>query len=292
MNKEYSIAIKKQAILKVENGAQLPFDDLVVVEEPLELQIRYFSKGKWEKRSLAVTMRTPGSDKDLAIGFLFSEGIIGRFSDISAIAEIESNVLVISLSETILVEMESLERNFYTTSSCGVCGKASIDKLAKTSCFFPQPTMPKIAAATLTKLPFLLRNIQSLFDQTGGIHAAAIFSPSGKLITFAEDVGRHNAVDKLIGNCLQKGQIPLRKEVLLLSGRISFELVQKAMMVGIPIIAAVGAPSSLAIELAEEAGITLIGFLKADRFNIYCGEERLRGKGLSRRKVEGRTEQF
>jgi len=292
MSKEYSGAIKKHSILKVENGSQLSFNDMVVVEEPLELQIRYFSKGKWVKRSLAVTMRTPGSDKKLAIGFLFSEGIIGRFSDITSIDEIESNMLVINLLETVLVEMETLERNFYATSSCGVCGKTSIDKLAKTSCFFPQPTMPKIAAVTLTKLPFLLRNIQSLFDQTGGIHAAAIFSPSGKLITFSEDVGRHNAVDKLIGNCLQKGQIPLRKEVLLLSGRISFELVQKAMMVGIPIIAAVGAPSSLAIELAEEAGITLIGFLKADRFNIYCGEERLRGKGLSRRKVEGRTEQF
>lgn len=275
MNKENSIAIKKQAIFKVEVGRQLPYEDLVVVEEPLEIQIRYFDKEKWLKKSLAVTMRTPGNDKDLAIGFLFSEGIVGRFSDITSVEEVEDNVLIINLLDAVVVEMDTLERNFYATSSCGICGKASIDKLAKTSCFFPQSGVPKISAITLTKLPYLLRNIQSLFDQTGGIHAAAIFSPTGQLIKLAEDVGRHNAVDKLIGNCLQDGEIPLRKEVLLLSGRISFELVQKAMMVGIPIIAAVGAPSSLAIELAEEAGITLIGFLKADRFNIYCGAERL-----------------
>jgi len=211
----------------------------------------------------------------LAIGFLFSEGIVGRFSDIVSLEEKGRNVLNVNLLKTVLVQIETLERNFYATSSCGICGKASIDKLAKTSCFFPQPAMPKISPTTLNKLPLLLRNIQSLFDQTGGIHAAAIFSPTGDLISLAEDIGRHNAVDKLIGNCLQEGQIPLRKEVLLLSGRISYELVQKAMMVGIPIIAAVGAPSSLAIELAEEAGITLIGFLKADRFNVYCGGERI-----------------
>ncbi len=275
MNKENSIAIKKQAIFKVEAGYQLPYEDLVVVEAPLEIQIRYFVKQKWQKKSLAVTMRTPGSDRDLAIGFLFSEGIIGRFSDIASVEKIEDNVLVINLLDTVLVEMDTLERNFYATSSCGICGKASIDKLTKTTCFFPRPAMPKISAITLTKLPLLLRSIQSLFDQTGGIHAAAIFSPTGQLITLAEDVGRHNAVDKLLGNCLQNGKIPLRKEVLLLSGRISFELVQKAMMIGIPIIAAVGAPSSLAIELAEEAGITLIGFLRGERFNVYCGVERL-----------------
>jgi len=275
MNKKDFMAIKKQAILKVEKGEHFPIDDLVVIEAPLEIQIRYFFKDKWVKKSLAVTMRTPGSDKDLAIGFLFSEGIVGRFSDIVSLEEKGRNVLNVNLLKTVLVQIETLERNFYATSSCGICGKASIDKLAKTSCFFPQPAMPKISPTTLNKLPLLLRNIQSLFDQTGGIHAAAIFSPTGDLISLAEDIGRHNAVDKLIGNCLQEGQIPLRKEVLLLSGRISYELVQKAMMVGIPIIAAVGAPSSLAIELAEEAGITLIGFLKADRFNVYCGGERI-----------------
>lgn len=278
MKKEYSMAIKKHAILKVENGVHLPFDDLVVIEAPLEIQIRYFSKGKWLKKSLAVTMRTPGNDKDLAIGFLFSEGIVGRISDIVSVDEIAQNVLIVNLLESVPIEMETLERNFYTTSSCGICGKTSIDKLAKTSCFFPQRALPKILTDTLITLPLLLRNIQSLFDQTGGIHAAAIFSSEGQLITWAEDVGRHNALDKLLGICLQNGQIPLRKEVLLLSGRISFELVQKAMMVGVPIIAAVGAPSSLAIELAEEAGITLIGFLKADRFNVYCGEDRLAGR--------------
>lgn len=275
MSETDSISIKKQSIWKVVEGQSTSIEDLVVVEAPLEIRMRYFSKGKWEKKSLAITMRTPGNDASLAIGFLFSEGIIGRFSDITAIEKIEDNVLVISLLDSVLVELETLERNFYVTSSCGVCGKASIEKLKKTSCFFPQPAMPKIAATTLTQLPFLLRNSQSLFDQTGGIHAAAIFSSSGQLIKFAEDVGRHNAVDKLIGNCMQNGPFPLRKALLMLSGRISFELVQKAMMAGIPIIAAVGAPSSLAIELAEEAGITLIGFLKSDRFNVYCGVERM-----------------
>ena len=278
MSETYSIAIKKQPIIKIVEGQHLPFEDLVVIEAPLEIRIHYFSKGKWTKKKLAVTMRTPGDDKSLAIGFLFSEGIIGHFSDITSIEKIEDNILIISLLKKVVVAMDTLERNFYATSSCGVCGKASIDKLTKTSCFFPRPALPKISPTTLGKLPLLLRDIQSLFDQTGGIHAAAIFSTRGDLVKVAEDVGRHNAVDKLIGHCLQNNQIPLRKEVLMLSGRISFELVQKAMMVGIPIIAAVGAPSSLAIELAEETDITLIGFLKAERFNVYCGEERLKGQ--------------
>jgi len=278
MKEEYSVAIKKQAILKVSSGNQLPFDDFVVIEEPLEIQLRYFYQSKWVKKSIAMTMRTPGKDVFLAIGFLFSEGIVGRFDDIQSIEKSPDNVLIVNLLETVVVEIDTLERNFYMTSSCGVCGKASIDKLRKVSCFFPQAKMPKISSVTLIKLPFLLRNTQSLFDQTGGIHAAAIFSSKGELISLAEDVGRHNAVDKLIGNCLQNGQIPLRKEILLLSGRISFELVQKAMMVGIPIIAAVGAPSSLAIELAEETGMTLIGFLRGERYNVYTGKERLKDK--------------
>lgn len=277
MTKKYAVAVKKQDIYKIEKEEQLTTVDLVVVEEPLEIRIHYFNKRKWVNKSLAVTMRTPGNDRELAIGFLFSEGIIGRFSDITKIEEVADNILTINLLETVVVEMDTLERNFYATSSCGVCGKASIDKLTKISCFYPQPAKPKILATTLIQLPILLRNTQSLFDQTGGIHAAAIFSTKGALISLAEDVGRHNAVDKLIGSSLQQGLIPLRKEVLMLSGRISFELVQKAMMVGIPIIAAIGAPSSLAIELAEEVGITLIGFLKSERFNIYCGVERLRG---------------
>lgn len=272
MSETDSISIKQQSIWKVTEGQSIATKDLVVVEAPLEIRIRYFSKGKWAKKSLAITMRTPGNDESLAIGFLFSEGIIGRFSDITSIGKIEDNILIISLLDSVVVELETLERNFYTTSSCGICGKASIDKIAKTSCFFPQPAVPKVSVTTLTHLPFSLRESQSLFDQTGGIHAAAIFSSSGQLIKFAEDVGRHNAVDKLLGECLKKGHIPLRKEILMLSGRISFELVQKAMMAGIPIIAAVGAPSSLAIELAEEVGITLIGFLKSARFNVYCGK--------------------
>lgn len=249
--------------------------DVVVTEEPLEIKIRFFQKEKWVTKRLAVTMRTPEKEEDLAVGFLFTEGILGNYAAVERIERIEKNVLLIHFIKKAKVELESVERNFYATSSCGICGKASIDKLEKVSCFFPQKNLPKLEGATILKLPQLLRNSQSVFEQTGGIHAAALFSPEGKLLAQTEDVGRHNAVDKLIGHCLRKGAIPLRNHILMLSGRVGFELVQKAMMAGIPIIAAVGAPSSLAIDLAEESGITLIGFLRGEQFNIYCGRERI-----------------
>lgn len=262
-------------ILKTENGYTYHAEDTIVVEEPLEIRIQYFSHNKWQKKSLAVTMRTPGNDEILALGFLFSEGIIAQISDVETITQLTTNVLLIRLLDHVVLDVDSIDRNFYVTSSCGVCGKASIEKLTKTSCFFPKANLPKINSQTLQSLPTVLRNAQTIFDETGGIHAAGLFSASGDLIALEEDVGRHNAVDKLIGACLQKGMIPLRQQILMLSGRVSFELVQKTMMAGIPIIAAVGAPSSLAIELAEESGITLIGFLREQRFNVYCGMERL-----------------
>lgn len=262
-------------IIKIENGQTIELTDQVVIEEPLEIQINYFATNKWLKKSLAITMRTPGNDEALALGFLFTEGIITKKEDIYSISIIANNVLIIKLVEGILFEVDKLERHFYTTSSCGVCGKASIEKLEKVACYYPRPNLPKITPSIIQQLPHLLRNRQAVFDQTGGIHAAALFDSHGELIMIQEDVGRHNAVDKLIGKSLEKELIPLRMNILLLSGRISFELVQKAMMAGIPIIVAVGAPSSLAIELAEESGITLIGFLRGEKFNIYCGSERV-----------------
>lgn len=268
-------AVSEKTIFKVQDGVRQTVTDSVVIEEPLEIQIRYFLKDKWFKKKLAVTMRTPGNDTALALGFLFAEGIIATKTAIEFIEQVEDNVLMVKFLKTIKVNLTSLERNFYATSSCGVCGKASIEKLEKITCFFPQKNLPKITHTTLLALPKSLRNNQSIFEETGGIHAAGLFLPTGELIDYAEDVGRHNALDKLIGNCLQKERIPLRNHILMLSGRVSFELVQKAMMAGIPITAAVGAPSSLAIALAEENGMTLIGFLRGKRFNVYSGVGRI-----------------
>lgn len=277
MHAVFSKAIINKSIHKFSKNTNNSANDTIVVEEPLEIRIRFFRHKKWITKSLAVTMRTPGNDEQLATGFLFTEGILANKDAIESTQMVKDNILIINLMKEVEVDFDSLERNFYATSSCGVCGKASIEKLEKISCFFPQKDLPKISSEVVLNLPNLLRNIQSVFDQTGGIHAAGLFSPKGKLLAQAEDVGRHNAVDKLIGDCLQNGQIPLRNHVLMLSGRVGFELVQKAMMAGIPIIAAVGAPSSLAIELAEETGMTLIGFLRGERFNVYCGVERITG---------------
>ena len=277
MSQEYAEVVKAQSIFKVTNGQFTELQDQVVVEEPLEIQIRFFDKHKWQKKQLAVTMRTPKRDAELAIGFLFTEGIIGRYTDIESIQLLEDNVLIVNLIKEVKVDLVSVERNFYATSSCGLCGKASIEKLTKIGCFFPQKHLPKISIEMIQNLPEALRKTQSIFEQTGGIHAAGLFEPTGNLLAFAEDVGRHNAVDKLIGHCLKISVFPLRNHILMLSGRVSFELVQKAMMAGVPIIAAVGAPSSLAIELAEESGITLIGFVREGRLNVYSGIERFMG---------------
>ncbi len=268
-------AVSEKTIFKIENGIQQTVIDSVVIEEPLEIQIRYFLNGKWLKKNLVLTMRTPGNDSALALGFLFTEGIIATRTDIDTIEQVEVNILIVNFLQVVKLNLSSLDRNFYATSSCGVCGKASIEKLEKITCFYPQKNLPKLDITTLLTLPKILRNTQSVFEETGGIHAAGLFLPTGELIDYAEDVGRHNAVDKLIGHCLQKKLMPLRNHILMLSGRISFELVQKAMMAGIPIIAAVGAPSSLAIELAEENGMTLIGFLRGERFNVYSGVGRI-----------------
>lgn len=247
--------------------------DSLAVEAPLEVQI-------WDHQNnlyfpFNVTMRTPGSDQELALGFLFAEGIIGKMEDVLQLEEAAEDLIRIMLSPKIRLNKSDIDRNFFTSSSCGVCGKKSLEKIAQESCYFPPKASPVINIAELIALPQQLFNAQSLFQLTGGIHGAGLFDMKGKLLLAREDVGRHNALDKLIGAALQQELVPWREAALVLSGRISFELVQKASMLGIPFIIAVGAPSSLAVELAEDCGITLIGFTKAERCNIYTGAERL-----------------
>ena len=268
---------------RIENGQAQYRTDILAREEPLELKLAYGPRGQRQSRSLAVTMRTPGQDEELAAGFLFTEGVIGKAEDIKemrhvgdALApEARENILLVELDEELPVDFEKLNRHFFTSSSCGVCGKASIDMVRSVSCYFPRRNHPLIHASIVQAMPEKLAQQQALFECTGGIHAAAIFSPEGELWMAREDVGRHNALDKLIGAALLQGQIPLRGQAILLSGRLSFELVQKSVMAGVPILAAVGAPSSLAVELGEEYGMTLVGFLRGQAFNVYCGVERV-----------------
>jgi FdhD protein len=239
--------------------------DAVAIEEPLEIRIG--------ERPLAVTMRTPGDDFDLVSGFVFTEGVIRSPSDIEGIREWGSpNVVRIALREGVAIDWQRLQRHFYSTSSCGVCGKASIDALRVHAS--PVSSAVRIEAAVALRLPELLRERQDVFAATGGLHAAGIFTVEGSLIRVREDVGRHNAVDKAIGSLWREG-VPLGDKALAVSGRAGFEIVQKAAVAGIPILAAVGAPSSLAVELAHEFGLTLLGFVREGRFNVYAGEERL-----------------
>jgi FdhD protein len=277
-------ALTPSEIIKVSNSDVKHVNDLLSVEEPLEIILVHFLDGNWVEKNIAVTMRTPGNDIDLTIGFLFTEGIIQSYDQIKRIEEsvsIESNNGLISnqikfhLKENIQFDMLKLERNFYTTSSCGVCGKASIDAV-KIACPIIVPSEKwKIEKQVLLTLNDSLRNAQENFNFSGGIHASALFDLNGELIDIKEDVGRHNALDKLIGSAVQTNEIPLFNHILFLSGRVSFELVQKASMVGFRMICAVGAPSSLAVDLAEELDITLVGFLRDNRFNIYAASERI-----------------
>ncbi len=254
-----------------------PRDDLLAVEEPLEIQLGYERKGWRVHKSVSITMRTPGSDDELAAGFLFTEGIIGAAAHIESIRAEETNVVRVELRAGIAVDLRRLERHFYTTSSCGVCGKASIAALNLPNLARPATGRPVFDAETIHGLPATLRGTQAVFDQTGGLHAAALFDPAGQLAALREDVGRHNAVDKLIGSQLLAGKsAPMDGHLLFVSGRASFELVQKALAAGLPILAAVGAPSSLAVGLAQAHGMTLLGFVRGGRFNIYAGEKRIR----------------
>jgi FdhD protein len=257
-------------------GAEERYDQLAV-EEPLEIQVAYQSAGQNERKSISVTMRTPGNDAELAAGFLFTEGIIHSKNQIDGIAHaaFDENRVVVTFPGGFEPLLGALERNFYTTSSCGVCGKASIDAIKTRSVYANAQEGPILKKELLYQLTEQIARHQNTFETTGGLHASALFDVSGQFLMLREDVGRHNALDKLIGAALLADQLPLESHVLLLSGRASFELIQKAAMAGIRIVAAIGAPSSLAVQLAEESGITLVGFLKRDKFNIYTGHHRI-----------------
>ncbi len=265
-------------VLAVEGeGSERRGDDLVV-EEPLEVRVIDERNGRRRRSPLAVTMRTPGHDLELAVGFLVSEGVIRDRREVAKVEhcreEPAPNVVEVTLAPGVNFDAEALRRNVYTTSSCGICGRAALDRV-RVACPRRPQGVARLAPAVLRSLPATLAEAQSLFARTGGLHATALFDAGGRLLLVREDVGRHNAFDKLLGALLHTGELPADDRLVLLSGRASYELVQKAVLGGIPVVAAVGAPSSLAVELATEYGITLIGFLRGDRFNVYSGTERL-----------------
>jgi FdhD protein len=257
--------------------------DSIAVEEPLEIQVIAAAANAAAAKSISITMRTPGNDEELAIGFLFTEGIITDRDHVLAVSPAGQPDRVSGLRNTIRVEMSAdveldlarLERHFYTTSSCGVCGKASLDALQVTGQVSLDSVETRFSAAMLLALPGRIRALQPVFVETGGLHAAAVFGPDGEIRVVREDVGRHNATDKVVGAMLQTGNVPGHSSGLFVSGRASFELMQKALVAGIPLLAAVGAPSSLAVDTAKEFGMTLVGFLRDGTFNIYAGGERI-----------------
>ncbi|MET7256761.1 formate dehydrogenase accessory sulfurtransferase FdhD [Dyadobacter fermentans] len=270
-------SITSHKIVRINGYNAEELDDQLAVEEPLEIQIAFQAEGQKERKSISVTMRTPGNDPELAAGFLFTEGIIHSKSQIDGIANspFDENKVVVTFSAGVEPKLGSLERNFYTTSSCGVCGKASIDAIKTRSVYAHAREEWILKKAVLYRLVEQIVRHQNTFETTGGLHASALFDISGQFLMLREDVGRHNALDKVIGAALLTGELPLNKHILLLSGRASFELIQKAAMAGIGMVAAIGAPSSLAVQLAAESGITLVGFLKNDKFNIYTGHHRI-----------------
>jgi len=268
--------VRRQSIDAVRDGIRTRRDDLVVVEEPLEIRLARLGE-PGPGRPISITMRTPGSDVELALGFLHGEGLIRSNRDVASVHECgaDRNVVRIELAADAPLDLARLERNFYTSSSCGVCGKASLEAVAAMMAAKPVEGAGNVSAALLRSLAGRLHSAQPVFRDTGGLHAASLFDESGALIAASEDVGRHNALDKLVGERLLADALPLSGSVLLLSGRASFELLQKAAMAGVPVVASVGAPSSLAIDLAQRTGILLAGFLRGDSFNVYAHGERL-----------------
>lgn len=270
-------------ILKISKEDFLFKQDELAVEEPLEIRLVYGTESNRTLKNISITMRTPGNDLELALGFLYTENIIRNSADLlpesaksSKMVFLPENVIQVELSYDCNPDIDRLERHFYTSSSCGVCGKSSIESLKTARMPSLEIGKPVFSKELIFGLPELLRHKQDVFEQTGGLHASAIFDKGGNIQFLKEDVGRHNALDKIAGVALLANNLPLSEHILLVSGRASFELVQKAAMMGVPVMAAVGAPSSLAVQLAEEAGITLIGFLRYDRFNVYCGAERIK----------------
>ena len=276
MNSKYKVSKFKSN--QIEN-----VDDLISIEEPLEISIRYKDQDKWVNQILSITMRTPGNDEDLVRGFLFNEQIV---EDINHIDTIENfgdkvgqyniqNKILATLNNSQNVNIAKIKRDFLTNSSCGVCGKSSLDALEIIKKEKPSLSEPKINKNIIIQSPDILRNNQSEFSKTGGIHASGLFDRNGKLISIREDVGRHNALDKLIGNILKSNQLDPTTQFITCSGRLNFELVQKVLMTNIGIMIGVGAPTSLAIDLANKFDMTLIGFVKGDSFNIYTNNQKV-----------------
>ncbi len=270
-------------IRKVNGEKQLETEDSVAVEEPLEIQLSAAAAQAAAAKSVSITMRTPGHDAELALGFLFTEGIIQSIDQVAAVAQVGPidadsglrNTIRVEVRPDVRIELDRLQRHFYTTSSCGVCGKASLDALRVTGAKSLESVRTSFRRDLIVAMPDKLRELQYVFSRTGGLHAAAIFDSRGEIVALREDVGRHNAVDKIVGWLLTEKRLPASRLGLLVSGRASFELMQKTLSVGIPLLAAVGAPSSLAVKTAREFGMTLIGFLRNGQFNLYSGNERI-----------------
>ncbi|MGJ5755993.1 FdhD protein [Streptomyces puniciscabiei] len=267
----------RRPVLRIRDGVPSARPDTLAAEEPMEIRVG--------GRPLTVTMRTPGDDFDLAAGFLAGEGVVHAAADVTAIRYCAGatadggntyNVVDVALAPGVALPDASLERNFYTTSACGLCGKASLDAVRMARRWSVAEDPLSVGPELLATLPERLRAAQKVFDSTGGLHAAGLFTADGELLCLREDVGRHNAVDKVVGHALRSGLLPLRGTMLMVSGRASFELVQKAVLAGIPLLAAVSAPSSLAVDLAAESGLTLVGFLRGTSMNVYAGAERFR----------------
>jgi FdhD protein len=262
--------------LAVREGGAVERPDVLAAEEPMEIRVQGPGQAAV---SAAVTMRTPGGDFELAAGFLYTEGLVGGRDDVRRVsycedlAPEEQHYNVVTVELTRAFDEALLRRNFFASSSCGICGKATLDDV-EVHCA-PLSPGPEVAAAAILTMPAALRSAQRVFEQTGGLHAAGLFSPGGKLLSLREDVGRHNAVDKVVGESLLAGILPLSERVLQVSGRIGFEIVQKAARAGLPVVSAVGAPSSLSVEAAERLGMTLVGFVRDERLNVYTHPERI-----------------
>jgi FdhD protein len=284
-----SPSITRVPIVRVEGATGRHAIDTLAVEEPLEIRLAWSVADASHDEPVSITMRTPGHDPELAVGFLVGEGIVKGHADIVSVAHVgppagpngTSNTVRVTLAREASSEVGRLARHFYVTSSCGVCGKASLDALHVAAPALSTRAEPLLSPEVLHSLPYSLRARQPAFERTGGLHAAALFSAEGALLLVREDVGRHNAVDKVVGALALRRELPAGGRVLLVSGRASFELVQKALMAGVPMLAAVGAPSSLAVDLAREAGMTLAGFLRDGKFNLYAGRDRVVGAEIS-----------
>lgn len=281
-----SYSVVSVNIKKVRDSEDTSEPDLLAVEEPLEIRIGFGEEHQRIEKSISVTMRTPGHDLELARGFLLTEGIVRSVDDILSIKhcrqvkkeEEVGNVVRVELSYELPIDMQKLQRHFYTTSSCGVCGKSSIEAVEVNACAPLPKGEPVLDRKLIHELPAKLRKAQTVFEYTGGLHAAGLFDPNGNLLLMREDVGRHNALDKLVGAAADQGLLPLHSYLVQVSGRASFELVQKAVVAGAPLLSAVGAPSSLAVQLAQSSGMTLIGFVRNNRYNIYTQPERIIAK--------------